>query len=262
MVVVQAQGSRVATSPNPTPAASQDGTTRPAGPPTATRVSWNAGHVTGEHIATLLERAGLGGRVLPPAPATLLLFNAEALDLVGVDDASVKGLSVYRYGDAQRAENAFALPPVQDPMHSTISWVAKPYFVLVGDAIVNFGTDDAGAAGRLIDALTNPRVSAVGTVVEIADSTSPGFRRLTVTLAGRVEWPASALAGTEVTLTTVPATAYVRTGGPAGSPSAASSAVETFEEVGVRVGQSVAVTFIVGPETEAYVVLHLGNLMR
>jgi hypothetical protein len=121
--------------------------------PVAVHAAWRTTPIASSEIIGLLNSAGIPSRLLPPAPARLLLFNASDLDLVGIDDPAIRGSVIYRFPDvasAERGLGAAAMPG------GTVDWVAKPYFVQIGDALVNFATDDADAATRLIAALQTP----------------------------------------------------------------------------------------------------------
>jgi len=121
---------------------------------TATEGSRSAPASTAEIVARL-NAAGLASRVSPPAPSRLLLYNAIDLDLIAVDDPAIKGFVVYRYPSVTAATAAFRLEAVQDPTRGTVDYVAKPYFVGIGDALVVFATNDATAAQRVVSALTS-----------------------------------------------------------------------------------------------------------
>ena len=129
--------------------------------PTANIAGWATGHVPTGTILTLLGRGGFDARLSPPAPAKALLFNSSDLELVAVDNSTVRGFVIYRYRDAAAASIAYQLPIVHDPNAGTISWVARPRFVLVGDALVNYGTDDDAVHDRIARALVYPDVATV-----------------------------------------------------------------------------------------------------
>lgn len=120
--------------------------------PTATEGS-RKGPVSTAEIVVRLNAAGLSSHVSPPAPSRLLLFNAMDLDLIAVDDPAIKGFVVYRYPSVAAATAAFRLEAVQDPTRGTVDYIAKPYFVGIGDALVVFATNDAAAAQRVVSAL-------------------------------------------------------------------------------------------------------------
>jgi hypothetical protein len=121
--------------------------------PVAIDAAWRTTPITSTEIVALLNSAGIPSRLLPPAPARLLLFGASDLDLVGMDDSAIAGSVIYRFSDIASAKAGLhnAAAP-----GGTVDWVAKPYFVLIGDALVNFATDDTGAATRIIAALQTP----------------------------------------------------------------------------------------------------------
>jgi hypothetical protein len=52
------------------------------------------------------------------------------------------------------AAAAFQSVPVQHPERGTVDFIAKPYFVAIGDAIVNIATNDNSVAAQVIAALT------------------------------------------------------------------------------------------------------------
>lgn len=128
---------------------------------TANAAPWATGHMPTDTILTLLGRGGLTARVSPPAPAKALLFNATDLELIAVDDRAVAGFVIYRYRDAAAAAAAYQLPLVHDPTRGTISWVAKPRFVLIGDALVNYATNDDATHERVARALVYPDLATV-----------------------------------------------------------------------------------------------------
>ena len=128
---------------------------------TANVAAWATGHVPTGTILMLLGRTGLDARLSPPAPAKALLFNASDLELVAVDDSTVRGFVIYRYRDAVAASTAYQLPLIHDPNAGTISWVARPRFVLIGDALVNYGTDDDATHERIARALVYPDLATV-----------------------------------------------------------------------------------------------------
>jgi len=111
------------------------------------------GPVSTAEIVARLNAAGVGSRISSPAPSRLLLFNATDEDLVTVDESAIKGFVVYRYPSVAAAASAFRLDAVQDPGRGTVSYVAKPYFVGIGDALVVFATNDEALARRVIAAL-------------------------------------------------------------------------------------------------------------
>lgn len=115
--------------------------------------AWASGHVDTSAILARVNLSGLPASLATPAPARLLLFGASDLDLVNVSDPAIRGFAIYRYPDAAAAHRAWSLDAVQDPQRGMVDYVARPYFVLVGDALVGFATNDAQAARRLIDAL-------------------------------------------------------------------------------------------------------------
>lgn len=114
---------------------------------TANVAAWATAHLPTDTILALLTRAGISGRLSPPAPAKMLLFNATDLELVAVDDRAVRGFVIYRYRDVAAAASAYHL--VHNSTRLQISWVAKPRFVLIGDALVNYVTDDDAAHERI-----------------------------------------------------------------------------------------------------------------
>lgn len=128
---------------------------------TANAAAWATGHVPTDTILALLARAGLTARVSPPAPAKALLFNATDLELVAIDDRAVAGFVIYRYRDAAAAAAAYQLSIVRDPTRGTISWRAKPRFVLIGDALVNYVTNDDAAHERIARSLVYPHLATV-----------------------------------------------------------------------------------------------------
>lgn len=128
---------------------------------TANVAPWATAHVPTDTIIALLARAGITARVSPPAPAKALLFNATDLELVAVDDRAVAGFVIYRYRDVAAAASAYQLPLVHDPTRGTISWVATPRFVLMGDALVSYATDDEAAHERVARALVYPDLATV-----------------------------------------------------------------------------------------------------
>jgi hypothetical protein len=128
---------------------------------TANEAVWAGAHVPTDTILMLLGRAGIAARVSPPAPAKALLFNAADLELVAADEQSLRGFVIYRYPDAAAAAAAYHLPVVQDPRQGTISWIAKPRFVLLGDALVNYATDDEAVHERVARALVYPDVATI-----------------------------------------------------------------------------------------------------
>lgn len=111
------------------------------------------GPVTTSDLVARLNAAGLASQIAPPAPSRLLLFNATDEDLVTVDEAAIKAFVVYRYPSVAAATSAFRLDAVQDPGRGTVSYIAKPYFVGTGDALVVFATNDEALARRVIAAL-------------------------------------------------------------------------------------------------------------
>lgn len=139
----------------------------PAAPPVANIAGWASGHVPTASIIEILNRAGFRASASPPAPSRVLLFNATDLDLVAIDAPEIPGFTVYRYPDAAVARAAWSLEAVQDPRRGTILWRAQPYFVLVGDALINFVTDDPATAKRVIDALmATPAAQACASVTQ------------------------------------------------------------------------------------------------
>lgn len=186
----------------------------PIGEPVST--DWATGHVSTEEIVDLLNAAGITARVSPPPPAKALLFNASDLDLVSVDLPTVRGFVVYRYPDAASARRAFGLRIVSDPSSGTIDWVARPHFVLVGDALVSFATDYQDIAGRVFDALLAPRAVLSVEPLGVGATTVPGFTRLPVRVLGTPSGHAAVLAGQTIELTATPATTYTLTAGEVG----------------------------------------------
>jgi hypothetical protein len=128
----------------------------PARPvPTATLATWRTTPISSSEIASLLTAAGLPSRIPPPAPARALLYNSTDLDLLAIDDPAIRGATIYRYPNVAAANAAFHLDAIQDPRRGTVSFMARPHFIGLGDTIVSFVTDDEAIAARVIAALTH-----------------------------------------------------------------------------------------------------------
>ena len=127
------------------------------GTPTLARAAEGSrtGPVSTAEIVERLNAAGLASHISPPASSRLLLFNATDQDLVTVEEPAIRGFVVYRYPSVAAATSAFRLDAVQDPGRGTVDYVAKPYFVGIGDALVVFATNDEAVARRVIAALTS-----------------------------------------------------------------------------------------------------------
>jgi hypothetical protein len=124
--------------------------------PTAVFATWRTGPIASSEIAALLTGAGLPSRISPPAPARLLLYGATDLDLLGIDDPAIRGAVIYRYPSVAAANAAFHLDAIQNPARGTVTFMARPHFVGLGDTIVSFVTDDEAVAAHIIAALSRP----------------------------------------------------------------------------------------------------------
>jgi hypothetical protein len=127
--------------------------TVPVPAPTAILATWRTTPIASSEIVALLTVAGLPSRILPPASARLLLYNSTDLDLLKIDDPAIRGATIYRYPSVAAADAAFHLDPIQNPAHGTVTYMAKPHFIGVGDTIVSIVTDDDAVAARVIAAL-------------------------------------------------------------------------------------------------------------
>jgi hypothetical protein len=124
--------------------------------PTATLATSRTSPIASSEIVALLTTAGLPSRISPPAPARLLLYNATGLDLLAIDHPAIRGADIYRYPSVAAANAAFHLDAIQNPARGTVTFMARPHFIGLGDTIVSFVTDDEAVAARIIAALTQP----------------------------------------------------------------------------------------------------------
>jgi hypothetical protein len=122
--------------------------------PRAVLATWRTTTIASSEIASLLTRAGLPSRISPPAPARLLLYGSTDLDLLAIDDPGIIGATIYRYPSVAAANVAFHEDPIQNPAGGTVTYMAKPHFIGLGDTIVALATDDEAAVARVIAALT------------------------------------------------------------------------------------------------------------
>ena len=122
--------------------------------PTATLATWRTTPISSTEIAALLTAAGLQTRISPPAPARALLYNSTDLDLLSIDDPAIRGAVIHRYPSVAAANAAFHLDALQNPAHGTVTFIARPHFIGLGDTIVSIATDDEALAARVIAALT------------------------------------------------------------------------------------------------------------
>lgn len=243
------------TSPVPTTPSTQEGPAPLAEPRIA---SWATGHVSTGEIVEILQAAGIGATISPPAPAKALLFNAMDLDLIAAELPGVRGFAVYRYSDVSAARRAFDLPLITQPYSGTIDWIARPHFVLVGDAIVGFATDDQTVAARIFDALTLPRVSFTATVADVGPTVAVGFHRLRLVVSGTPEGRAAGFAGRTLDIMAVPATVYYLTAGTEGREVDHNAMLAVL-----RSGAIFAVTILEVPGSDGiYTLMRISNITR
>jgi len=123
--------------------------------PTAIFATSRTSPIASAEIVALLTTAGVPSRIRPPA-ARLLLYNATDIDLLAIDDPAIRGAAIYRYPSVAAANVAFHLEAIQNPARGTVTFMARPHFIGLGDTIVSFATDDEAITARIIAALTQP----------------------------------------------------------------------------------------------------------
>jgi hypothetical protein len=128
--------------------------TPPASAPRAVLATWRTTPIASSEIASLLTGAGLPSRISPPAPARLLLYGSTDVDLLAIDDPAISGATIYRYPSVAAAIAAFHFDAIQNPAGGTVSFLAKPHFIGLGDTIIGVATNDDAVAARVIAALT------------------------------------------------------------------------------------------------------------
>jgi hypothetical protein len=127
--------------------------TRPPGP--LLIVASRTTPIASSEIADLLTRAGVPSHIAARGPARVL-YGASDVDVLSVDDPGIAGAAIYRYSTVARARDALRLDVVQNPARGTVLFMARPYFIALGDTLVSIAATDENVAMKMITALQLP----------------------------------------------------------------------------------------------------------